>query len=535
MSNEDFLDPTSMYDEMEELAKVEQELIELQEEEVSTMTADILSRISWNAKQWQFMNSPCHEVLFSGANQIGKSTAARGYVAYHATGRYPDNWEGHKWRKPIRMAVLGKTKEDVRDIIVKELIGHPHNLGTGYIPKEDLEPFKERIVFSEKRHFFVSEIHVKHHTDGVYDGDTIIYVWTYGQGSSRPQGYPLEEVIQDEEPEYGSDKIHAELIARTNFTGGYYKCVMSPTNGATSMWIMFKDDESGERDFIPYSIEDATHISRERRQQIVNKWAGHIQESARIWGMAVVGEGVVYPVRDSDILTEEPDFYPPQNWPRVIGLDFPHTTGYFGAALLAYDKRNDIVYLERVYKAKEQVRAVYAEKLRSWGGNRIPIEWPHDGGVSFKGSHDQPIADYYKSQGLNMETDPAHYLDSQFRKTNAVIPVIEEIFDRMRTGRFKVCSGCEAFLLEKTTYRWKDGRPHKSSNYHNDVIDAVHKAMMRLLRGDLNDHNPAQAFRGDSRVAQRAGGFFNQRNRSRSLRGKIRTPGRYTPGDEFLQ
>lgn len=532
------------------LDEINEELLLLEEEEVRTEKADILSRMRWNPTQWKFLNTNSREALFSGANQIGKSTAARGYIAYHATGRYPPNWEGHKWDKPIRMAVLGKTREDVRDIIVKELIGTPDNLGSGYIPKEDLQPFENTITYHMKKDFHVSEIRVRHHTNGVFDGYTTIHIWTYGQGAMRPQGYPLEEIVQDEEPEYGSDEIHAELIARTNFTKGYYKCVMSPTNGATKMWQAFADDQTGTRDFIPYSVWDATHLSMEDRQEIVGKWAGHIQESARVWGMAVVGEGVVYPVADSEIKADE-DFHPSLDLPRVIGLDFPHTTGAFAAALLSYDAINDVVYLEKVYKEKEKARAIYAEKLRSWGGTRIPIEWPHDGGIlmggkvgqNSTGSREQPIADYYRGQGLNMATEPAHYRDSHYRKTNAVIPVIEDIFDRMKSGRFKVCDGCREFLLEKTTYRWKDGRPFKSNHTENDIIDAVHKAMMRLLRGEMSAEHVYSSSSGVWAPGRDSGGrggrrgrgsFFSQRKGRFGPMGRIPKGSKYRPGDEFL-
>jgi hypothetical protein len=56
--------------------------------------------------------------------------------------------------------------------------------------------------------------------------------------------------------------------------------------------------------------------------------------------------------------------------------------------------------------------------------------------------------------------------------------VIEEIYERMQDGRFKVFASQREFLIEKSLYRHEDGKLAKEMDDH--MIDAMHKAVMDL-------------------------------------------------------
>src|SRR5215467_6837664 len=63
------------------------------------------------------------ERLLMAANQSGKTLAGGFECAMHATGRYPDWWEGRRFASPTVGWVAGVTGETVRDTVQRVLLG----------------------------------------------------------------------------------------------------------------------------------------------------------------------------------------------------------------------------------------------------------------------------------------------------------------------------------------------------------------------------------------------------------------------------
>ena len=78
--------------------------------------------------------SKYNERLFLAGNRVGKPIAGAYEAACHATGVYPDWWEGKRFDRPTKGWVVGSTARSTRDVIQKELIGPIGAWGTGMIP-----------------------------------------------------------------------------------------------------------------------------------------------------------------------------------------------------------------------------------------------------------------------------------------------------------------------------------------------------------------------------------------------------------------
>ena len=78
------------------------------------------------------------ERLQMAANQSGKSFAGGMEAAMHATGRYPEWWQGKRFDRPTIGWACGVTNEQVRDVSQRVLVGRAGALGTGAIPKTDI-------------------------------------------------------------------------------------------------------------------------------------------------------------------------------------------------------------------------------------------------------------------------------------------------------------------------------------------------------------------------------------------------------------
>ena len=62
-------------------------------------------------------------------------------VAIHATGLYPDWWEGHRFPHRVEILCGSESNELTRDVIQRELFGDPEDkdaVGTGAVPKEHI-------------------------------------------------------------------------------------------------------------------------------------------------------------------------------------------------------------------------------------------------------------------------------------------------------------------------------------------------------------------------------------------------------------
>jgi len=212
------------------------------------------------------------------------------------------------------------------------------------------------------------------------------------------------------------------------------------------------------------TIDDAEHISEEKRAEIIASYPPHEVE-ARTKGIPVLGSGRIYPVTEASIMCEP--FSVPRHWAMVGGIDFgwDHPTA---AVQIAYDRDTDIMYLGACYTRKEAEPLEHAATLKRWGG--FPWAWPMDAYQRDKRSGGTLKNDYIDA-GLNMMAVHATHPDGGV----GVEAGLMEILTRMKTGRFKVFSHLQEWWDEFRLYHRKDGSVVKE---YDDLMDATRYAVM---------------------------------------------------------
>src|SRR5262249_51806375 len=110
----------------------------LKTEKSRRLTEDRLRYYSPYPKQSEFHEAGAthRERLLMAGNQLGKTLAGGFEVAMHATGRYPDWWQGKRFDRPTVGWAYGVTGEVVRDTVQKVLVGRQGQEGSGAIPKD---------------------------------------------------------------------------------------------------------------------------------------------------------------------------------------------------------------------------------------------------------------------------------------------------------------------------------------------------------------------------------------------------------------
>jgi phage terminase large subunit-like protein len=422
------------------------------------------------AKQREFHNASAEyrERLFMAGTQLGKTVAGANEIAMHLTGRYPDWWQGRRFKRPIRCMAGSETAELTKKGIQRLLLGEPEKReewGTGAIPKVDLV----RHTAMQGTPDAVASITVKCQ----YGGESTIQFSSYAQGREKWQADTLDIVWFDEEP--GMD-VYSEGLTRTNATGGMVILTFTPLLGMSNVVKRFLMEKPAGSNVTRMTIEDAEHYTPEERARIIATYPEHERE-ARARGIPIMGSGLVFPIAESVISV--PAFPIPAHWGRINAWDFgwAHRAAWVA---LAHDRDSDTVYVYDCWAAKETPVMQQAGVVLAKGMQNIPHAWPHDGLQHDKTSGDQ-LAPHYKKFGINMLAERAQFEMKPDGKYggNSVEAGLSMMLTRMQSHQFKVFSHLSDWFEEMRMYHRKDGVVVKQDD---DIMSATRYGLMMLRK-----------------------------------------------------
>lgn len=441
------------------------ELLELREKAIKYNAVDQFSPYEFQRKFYAASKDFRFRFLCA-ANRVGKSFSEAAEFAYHATGLYPDWWEGHRFTKPILAWAVGITGESTRNVLQKELFGTSAGkdetaLGTGTIPRDCVN--FDTVVRDGNR---IIECQIKHFDkNGEFDGHTILQFKSTQQGEHVLMGATVDYIWLDEEDPFKSIEIYSQCVTRTATTGGLVTITATPENGLTKLVDLFMKNKDGMLYFQNATWDDAPHLSEEDKKKLlasIPEW----QHEMRTRGIPTMGEGLIYDVAESGIICDPIQI--PSHWRRCAAVDIGinHPTA---VAWTAYDAAADTIYVYDVYREKGGVPSQHGTAINA-RGPWIPVILPHDADNTEKGSG-KSVATYYREAGVNVMPETFYNpISWDGKKHNFVEPGIMNILQRMKTGRFKVFSTCGTFFEELRRYHRKDGRIVKE---FDDVMDAV--------------------------------------------------------------
>ncbi len=440
-------------------------------------------------KQKEFfgLGATMRERLLIAGNRLGKTEAGAVEATYHLTGRYPEWWEGRRWTRPTIGWAAGESSTVVRNVQQTKLCG-PYGvvsgLGTGYIPKED---FADAPSLARGVTDAYDTIQVWHHDPkGVRDGISTLAFKSYEQGRAKFQGDDIDFGWADEEAD---EDIYTEMLARIGASNGMVYTTFTPLKGRTKVVDRFLSEKSPDRSVTTMTIYDALHFTDEMRKKTIAGYPEY-QRDARVRGIPILGSGRIFPYSD-DMIAEDPLTYVPDYWAKLWGIDFG--IGHpFGAALLIWDKDNDIIHVHHAFRMRDALPINHAAAMKPIGA-AVPVAWPQDGQNREKSSGDTLIKSYRKEGLLTLD----NYAEWE-GGGNSTEAGILEMQARMTTGRFKVARHLlngdwgEEFRL----YHRKDGEIVKE---RDDILSATRIALMAKrfartvpLGGKLAKRNPEE-------------------------------------------
>ena len=382
------------------------------------------------------------------------------------TGLYPEWWTGRRFNKPVLIWTGSPTNETSRDIVQKALIGGTgEDLGTGYIPGSLFigKPAMRQAGVSN----VVDQFRVRHVSGGISQ----CILKTYEQGWRKWQGTEPDVIWLDEEPDMSSDQkpIFTEALTRLLTSHGIMMVTFTPLLGQTDLVIHFEN--GGEGIWLGSATwDDAPHLNERLKNELMQSYPDW-QRDARTKGIPMMGEGRIFTENEEDVVVTP--FQIPAHWARIAGVDFGLDHPAAGA-WTAWDRDTDTIYLYDCYKKTNKQPIFHCEALKRRGN--LPTAWPHDGLQRDKHSTKAGVtmAQKYREHGANMLGKSARY-KNDIGGAQPQWPVIEDIIEREKTGRFKVFSNCSEYLSERRTYHTKDGTIVARND---DVLKATFYAVM---------------------------------------------------------
>ena len=251
-------------------------------------------------------------------------------------------------------------------------------------------------------------------------------------GREKMQSASVDLVWIDEECE---EEVYDELYQRTADCAGKILITLTPLtdigSGVKTPWVynLHKEFLTGRKDvvFISLSTLDNPYIPEIEKDKLKEKWAGHPEERARLYGAFIQRSGLVYPQWKESVHFIQP-FNVPRDWRRIVSID-PAATGITACLWGAIKPTGDIILYKEYYESNAIVSEHAKNILVRNGGDPVDI-WlidPFWGSARNAENHKQGYQ-LYKEAGIPVRLAPraedfgrdtlAEYLSASLDKTS---------------------------------------------------------------------------------------------------------------------
>lgn len=391
--------------------------------------------------------------LMMAANRVGKTDAGAYEVTCHATGLYPDWWEGRRFDHPVEVWACGTTSETLRDIVQAKLFGKV-DPNTGVKTDPGMVPAHLIVGSTRRPHGLTGSLEtvwVRH----VSGGTSVIGLKMYEQGRKSFEGTAKHVVWDDEEP---PEDVYTEQLYRTATTKGITLVTFTPLQGMSNVVTGFMKPANAEARAVKKVViagwDDVPHLDPETKRALLAT-TPPFQREARTKGLPQLGSGAIYQIPISDLLVDP--FPIPPHWKRAWGADTGGGAKPTAATWGAKDPASNILYVYADYRRESPEPAVHIAAIKAKGAW---IPGVADAAALLTTADDaEQIIRLWQRSGLDV-TLPDKAVESG----------IQAVWEMLTAGLIKVFRSCSAFIEEYEQYhRDEKGRVVKKNDH---VMDA---------------------------------------------------------------
>lgn len=194
-------------------------------------------------------------------------------------------------------------------------------------------------------------------------------------GREKFQSASIDLAWIDEEPE---SEIFDEIYQRTLDCAGIILITLTPltdiSSGVRTPWVFDLYDKwrhgAADITFVQLSMLDNPFVPEVEKQKALEKWSGHPEERARLYGEFIQRSGLIYNQWDAKKHLIAP-FQIPRDWPCIVSID-PAATGVT-AGLKARIAPNDDIYLVGEYYEADLTVSDHAKNMLAQFGGPVDM------------------------------------------------------------------------------------------------------------------------------------------------------------------
>jgi len=381
-----------------------------------------------------------------GGNRAGKSINGAAVTAAWALGKnYFKDEPAWSWvqhlpipEPPNNIWIVGLDYAVIRDVIWREKLTR----GKDHPPFVPADPSVRRKVAESDFQIF-------------FQNGSCITCKSADSGREKFQGASVDLVWIDEEPE---EEIFDECYQRTADCGGKIMVTLTPlvdiASGIRTPWVynLYEKFRAGEQDvqFTSLSVMDNPFVPEEEKKRLRIKWAGHVEEEARLYGKFVQRSGLIYNTWDRKKHLINP-FRVSRAWRSIVVID-PAATGVTAGLWGKVSPEGDL-YLIREYYEKNKIVSEHAKDILVRNLSEPVDIWlidPKWGSQRNAETH-RTNAQLYKDAGIPVRLAP---VDNDFGLNESREYVSATVTTGSRHPKVYVFRDLENFIFEIEHYTW---------------------------------------------------------------------------------
>jgi phage terminase large subunit-like protein len=260
-------------------------------------------------------------LIVAGGNRSGKSSVGAAMATAFALGK--DYFKGDPaWNWVKDLPISDRPNKNIW------IVGLDYKLLQTVIWREKLLQGDQNPGLLPKSESVVSRI-LERDMEIEFKNGTVISGKSADSGREKFQSASVNLVWIDEECDA---EIFDECYQRTVDCGGLIVVTVTPlidvNSGVKTPWVfnLWEDMKNGRKDiaFVNLSVLDNPVVPENEKQKLLEKWKGHPEERARLFGEFVRRSGLVYPNWNRRVHLKRTN--PPPDWYTVVSID-PAATG----------------------------------------------------------------------------------------------------------------------------------------------------------------------------------------------------------------
>lgn len=293
--------------------------------------------------------------------------------------------------------------------------------------------------------------------------------WIFGgkdeASQSLIQGMTLSGVMFDEVALMPRSFVE-QALARCSVEGSKFWFNCNPSNPAHwfyNEWI--KKADSKRALYLHFSMEENPSLSKEMLQRYENMYSGAFYERF-VKGRWVAADGLIYPMFGDSCMADCPQ----QCSGYYISCDYgtvnPTSMGLWGESGGVWYRTHEYYYSSKRSGAQKTDEEYYAELEKLADGRRINAVICDPSAASF------------------IATIRKHGRFKVIPAKNDVLDGIRRVSNCLKSGRIKICRGCDDSVREFSLYCWDEGAAKDCPRKENDhAMDDIRYFVSTVLYG----------------------------------------------------